>query len=147
MPGAAVLERRQNGRSPDSVAINFSFCRKARVKIVRDISAAKHANRGRQERIERFDPTISWQRFQNINVHALRERMNSGVCSSGPVHACRSAGHALKRALEMVLHRVRMRLALPAGERRAVVSDDQFQSSRITNHRSGVADLRARLSR
>src|SRR5262249_17525887 len=47
MPGAAVLEWRQNGRSPDSVAINFSFRRKARVKIVRHVSTAKHAYGGR----------------------------------------------------------------------------------------------------
>jgi hypothetical protein len=29
----------------------------------------------------------------------------------------------------VILHRVAMRLALPAGERRAVVSDHQFQST------------------
>jgi hypothetical protein len=37
-----------------------------------------------------------------------------------------SASDALKRALEVILHRVAMRLALPAGERRAVVRNDKL---------------------
>src|SRR4030095_1486729 len=57
VPGTAILERRQNGRGPDSVAINFSLCRKTRMKILRHISTAKHTNGGRQERIERSKPT------------------------------------------------------------------------------------------
>ena len=31
MPGAAIFEWRQHGARPDSVAIEFSFCRKARM--------------------------------------------------------------------------------------------------------------------
>jgi hypothetical protein len=54
--------------------------------------------------------------------------MNTCIGSSGPEHPWSFAGNSLKRALEMVLNSVAMRLALPAGERRAVVSDDQFQS-------------------
>jgi len=56
----------------------------------------------------------------------LCKRVNTGVRSSGAVNAHNRAGDALKRALEMILHRVAVRLALPAGERRAVVSDDEF---------------------
>src|SRR4029453_11286426 len=48
MPGTAILEWRQNRRGPDSVAIDFSLGRKTRMKILRHISTAKHANGGRQ---------------------------------------------------------------------------------------------------
>ena len=128
MPGTLIIERRQNRGSPDSVAINFPFCRETGVKILRHISTAKHANGRRQRRIQRFDPTVSWQKFYNINMRALCERMDPGVGSSGPVHAHGSAGDTLKCALDMILNSVAMRLALPAGERRTVVGDDQFQS-------------------
>ena len=33
VPGTMILKWRQNGRVPDSVAINFSFCRKTRMKL------------------------------------------------------------------------------------------------------------------
>ena len=79
-------------------------------------------------------------------MRALRERVDAGVRSSSAVNAHSSAGEALKRALEMILHRVAMRLALPAGERRAIVSDDQFQSSRHTDKEWCVmSDKRKRL--
>jgi hypothetical protein len=42
------------------------------------------------------------------------------------MNAHRSASNALKGALKMILHRVAMRLALPTGERRTVIRDDQF---------------------
>jgi hypothetical protein len=42
------------------------------------------------------------------------------------MHPHNFAIDVLKRAVEMILHRVAMRLALPAGERRAVVSDGQL---------------------
>ena len=57
-------------------------------------------------------------------MRALREGMNAGVRSSGAVNAYRFASDALKSAFEVILHRVAMRLALPAAERRTVISDD-----------------------
>src|SRR5436190_9627620 len=48
VPGTATLERRQDRPAPDPVAINFSFCRTTRVKILRHISTAKHPDGGRQ---------------------------------------------------------------------------------------------------
>jgi hypothetical protein len=56
----------------------------------------------------------------------LCEGVNTGISSSRAVNAHSFASDALKRALEVILHRVAVRLALPAGERRAVVSDDEF---------------------
>ena len=66
-------------------------------------------------------------------MRALCEGVNNGVRSSCAVNAHNSASDALKRALEVILYRVAMRLALPAGERRTVVSDDEFQSPRHGN--------------
>jgi hypothetical protein len=52
--------------------------------------------------------------------------MNTGVRSSRAVNAHSSAGNSLKGAFEMILHRVAMRLTLPASERRAVVRNDEL---------------------
>jgi hypothetical protein len=59
----------------------------------------------------------------------LCEGVNTSVCSPRAVNAYNSTTYALKRALEVILHRVAMRLALPAGERRAIVRDDQFEAA------------------
>jgi hypothetical protein len=59
-------------------------------------------------------------------VRALCEGVNTGVRTSGAVNTHSSASDALKSALEMILHRVPVRLALPPGERRAVVRDDEL---------------------
>ena len=64
-------------------------------------------------------------------MRALCEGVNTGIRSSRAVNAHSFASDSLKGALEMILHRVAVRLALPAGERCAVISDDQFQSSRL----------------
>jgi hypothetical protein len=62
-------------------------------------------------------------------VGALRERVDAGVCSSGAVNAHRFAKDPLKRALHVILDSIAMRLALPTGELRAIVRDDEFQPS------------------
>jgi hypothetical protein len=52
--------------------------------------------------------------------------VNTGVRASGAVNAHQFASDALKSALEMILDRVPVRLALPTRERRAVVRDDEL---------------------
>jgi hypothetical protein len=52
--------------------------------------------------------------------------MDACVRSACPMNARGSSGDALKRAFEMILNRVAVRLALPAGEWRAIISDDEF---------------------
>jgi hypothetical protein len=52
--------------------------------------------------------------------------MNACIRASGSVNTHGPAGDALKGVLEMILDRVAMRLTLPAGERRAVISDYHF---------------------
>jgi hypothetical protein len=49
------------------------------------------------------------------------------------VDAHRATSDALKRALKTILNCFAMNLTLPAGERRAVVGDDEFQSSHHTD--------------
>jgi hypothetical protein len=56
-------------------------------------------------------------------VRALCEGVNTCVRASGTVNTHNSTSDALESAVEMILHRVPVRLALPTGERRAVVSD------------------------
>src|SRR6266487_3278143 len=124
LPGTAVFKWRQNRRRPDSVAIDFSLSRNSRVKLVRHISAAHHANCWKQQRIERFGPTRGCQKFANIDVRALLECMNACIRASGSVNMHWPACDALKGMLEMILDRVAMRLTLPAGKRRAVISHD-----------------------
>jgi len=55
--------------------------------------------------------------------------VNSSIRSSCAVNSHNFASDSLKRALEEILHCVAMRLTLPAGEWRAVVSDNELQSS------------------
>jgi hypothetical protein len=59
-------------------------------------------------------------------MRTLCEGVNTGVRSSGAVNAHTFAGDTRTRTLEMILHSVAMRLALPAGERRAVIREGQF---------------------
>jgi hypothetical protein len=59
-------------------------------------------------------------------VGALRECVDAGVRSSGAVNARRLAKDALKRALHVILDSIAMRLALPTGERRTIVRNDQL---------------------
>jgi len=55
--------------------------------------------------------------------------MDTGVWSSGAMNARRLAKDALKRVLHVILDGIAMRLALPTGERRAIVRDNEFQPS------------------
>jgi hypothetical protein len=61
---------------------------------------------------------------------ALCESVDSSIRSSGSVNAHRLAADALERALEVILNRVAMCLALPTCKLRSVVGNDQFQASR-----------------
>ena len=60
-------------------------------------------------------------------MRALRECVDARIRSPGSVNAHRLAQDALKCTLHVILDRIAMRLALPSGERRAVVRDDQLE--------------------
>ena len=61
---------------------------------------------------------------------ALRECVDSSVGPARAVNAHALAGHTLESALDMILNRVAMGLALPSCKPRSVVGDDQFQPLR-----------------
>jgi hypothetical protein len=63
-------------------------------------------------------------------MSALRECVHTGVCSPGAVNAHRLPQNALKRLLQVILNRIAMSLALPPGELRAIVCNNQLQPSR-----------------
>jgi len=64
---------------------------------------------------------------------ALRQSVDSGICSPGPENANEFAADTLECALNMILNRIAMGLTLPARELRSVVGDNQFQPSRHPN--------------
>jgi hypothetical protein len=59
-------------------------------------------------------------------MSALCECVDPGICSSGAVNARRLAKDTLKRALQVILDGIAMRLALPTGEQRAIVCNNEF---------------------
>jgi hypothetical protein len=59
-------------------------------------------------------------------VGALRKCVNAGVRSSSTMNAHLFANDPLKRALQVILDGIAMRLALPTGERRAIVCNNEF---------------------
>src|SRR6266446_8897307 len=61
---------------------------------------------------------------------ALRERVNCGVGSTSAVDPDALTADTLEGALEMILNRIAMRLALPSRKLTSVVSNDQFQALR-----------------
>jgi len=61
--------------------------------------------------------------IREIDVGALRKRVNTRIRSSRAVNVNALATDLMERALELVLSCIAMRLALPAGESRPVVSN------------------------
>ena len=63
----------------------------------------------------------------DVGMGALCQGMNAGVGPSRSVDAHRFSCGLSKRPLQMILHGVAMGLALPSGERTAVIGDDQLE--------------------
>ena len=57
-------------------------------------------------------------------MRALRKRVDPCIRATSSVHAHLLAANEPKRRLHVILNPVPIRLALPAGERRAIISDD-----------------------
>lgn len=127
MPGASEFMRRQNRPGPNPVTIKFCLGREARVKIVRHAPALQDANGRRQGGVERGRPLPPRQTvLRKIDMRTLRERVHAGICASRSMHSnCRTLD-AFKRALEVILNPIAVRLTLPAREGRTVIGDDQF---------------------
>lgn len=141
MPGAPDFQRRKDAVVPDAIAVGLFLCRETRVKIIANIAATHDANARRQRPVHRGHPLFDVQlSLWNIDVRTLRERVNTGVGSSGAVHAQIRARDFRERMLEAILNRVATRLALPAIKRRAVVGDDELKPVRHSiARRTGAA--------
>src|SRR5437762_10385548 len=131
MPGAIVFQGRKHFVIPDTVAIDFGLRGESRVKRCRYKAASHDANRWRQDAIQSRPPAIgAVTSFRKISVRALRKSVHARVsapCAVNP-HALRT--DLLECVFQMVLNPVVVRLALPAGKRRAVVSNNQLQPRR-----------------
>ncbi len=125
MPCAAEFVRRQDRCGPNPVTINFSFCRKAGMKIARDPLTSQDTNGGRQDCVQRRRPSRQRQTIlRKIDMGTLRERVHAGISASRSVNANWSSMDAFERALKMILNPIAVRLALPACKWLAVVGND-----------------------
>jgi len=131
MPCPVQLQGRQDGRSPNSIAIDFSFRRKTRVKLGGNILAPQNSNSWRQKCIDCSQParcrhSLVWK----IDMRALRERVNASVSAAGAMNARFNPSDPADGAFQVILNGGAMCLALPSGESCAVVGNDQFQPRR-----------------
>ena len=60
-------------------------------------------------------------------MRALRQRMNARVGPAGAMNPDRLGTDTLKSGFDVVLNPIPVRLALPAGKQRTVVSDDKLE--------------------
>jgi hypothetical protein len=79
-------------------------------------------------------------------MSALRESVDSGIRSPGALNAEGLAADTLECALNIVLNRIAMGLALPSRKVRSVVGDNQFQPSRHPNLLRRLCRMRRVLS-
>jgi hypothetical protein len=128
MPGAAALERGQDGPIPDPIKINFAARLKAGVEVWRRATDAQDADFSGEMRIQRIPPFFGREsRRGNIGVRNLPERVDAGVGPSGTVHRDADSGDVCECALETILDGVAACLALPAFEACAIVGNEQFE--------------------
>ena len=62
-----------------------------------------------------------------MHVRALRQRMDTRIGPPSAMHPYRLGTNSLKSAFQVVLNRIAVRLALPSGERRTVIGNDQLE--------------------
>ena len=79
-----------------------------------------------QMRVERVADGVGLALAGQIEMRDLAERVDAGVGAAGALHHDLLAGERLDRRHDRALHRRRIVLVLPAGERRAVVFDEDF---------------------
>ena len=85
------------------------------MKSPRDESTTEDANLWRERRVDGCGEDRWFQsRRRQIHMRALPERVDSGIRSSGAMHAQLLANDFGKGALDSILNGVAARLALPA---------------------------------
>src|ERR1700724_1393860 len=136
MPGSSKLQRWQNGCRPDSVTVNFSLCRKARMEFCRGGGSSQDTDRRRQQSVEDVGPTLRCQALlRKIDMCALSESVHTGIGSPGAMNTPALFSHSAKRAFQNILHGVAVRLALPTCKCRSVVRDNELQPLRHFDYR------------
>ena len=63
-------------------------------------------------------------------MRALRQRMDARIGPPGAMHSHALGANPLKRAFQVILNRIAVRLALPSGKWRTVVGNDQLEPRR-----------------
>src|ERR1043166_1824702 len=148
VPRATAFQRWKHSSIPNPVAIDFSHCGKARMERLGDKAAPQNTNGWRQESVQRRDPTIRLiAALRQIHMGALGQSMDARVGSPGAMDPDGRGTDGLKSLLQLVLDRVSIRLALPAGKRGAVVGNNELEPGRHlfagTNFLPGIAVTRA----
>src|SRR5215831_5518665 len=92
-------------------------------------SGAKDSNLRWQRGIELGLQSSGLETRDDVSVCALGERVNAGIGPTGPVDPGNLSRYSCERRFELILNRVLLRLALPPGKGRAVVGDNQFQTT------------------
>src|SRR5436190_23047166 len=129
MPGAAAFERWEHRGIPNPITINLPPGGEARMKLLGHKPALHDADGGRQEAVERRNPAIRRiPASRQVRMRALRQGMDTSVGSSGTMDANRLGTDALEGGLQPILNRAAVRLALPTGERRPIVGNDQLEA-------------------
>lgn len=101
------------------------------MKFLGNKTTPHDANARRQNSIQRGDPPLGLiAPLRQIYMRALRESMNARVGATGAVHAQRLRTNLFERVFEPVLNRVAIGLALPSGETRTIVGNDQLEPRR-----------------
>ena len=126
VPCTAEFKRRKNFSRPNAISINFTLRREPGVKVIGHTPAAKNPKLRRQTGIESGCPTFRSQPLVDVHMGALGERVDAGIGASCTVNSNELAGDSVKSALQMVLDGPAMLLTLPAGEMRAVISNQQL---------------------
>src|ERR1700720_2977564 len=131
MPSPSKLQRWQNGCRPDSVTVNFSLCRKARMEFCRDVGASQDTDGRREQSIQGACPTPRCQApLRKIDMCTLSESVHTGIGSPGAMHTSALLSYSAKRAFQNILHGVAVRLALPTCKSCSVVGDNELQPLR-----------------
>ena len=136
-PGAQPVKREIRPPIGNAVEIVTAHRGAARVEILGHALRRDHRDRMRpQVRVDRVAHRVGGVFLRKVEMRNLAERVDAGVGAAGALHGGFLAAERLDRLGQRALHRRRVVLPLPAGERRAVVFDGDLVA------RHGVRDRR-----
>jgi hypothetical protein len=116
-------------RVPDPVSIDLARRREPGVEFRRYLAAGNDSDTGRKIGIQSNPPSRSREPFgRDVDVSSLSQGMHTRIRSPGAVYLRRSIQDLHQRRFDVILDRVPVRLALPAGKRLAVIGDGQMEA-------------------